>query len=143
MQDAIDRTIAHCLKSGGKAQYIYPATVTSVYDGDTVRVTIDVGFHYNRVDTPIRLWGIDTPELRGGERPDGIKVRDWVSEQVLGKKVVLESIEDNLGKYGRVLGIIWPVGWDSSLNGELIRRDYAGIPDYMNEKEVLERFFVG
>ena len=49
-------------------QYLYKATVTEVYDGDTITVDIDLGLNVWLKDQTLRLLGIDTPELRGEER---------------------------------------------------------------------------
>lgn len=91
--------------------YHYKAFVLDVYDGDTIRVEIDMGFGLkwrgsDNKGVPIRLYGLDTPELRGEEREDGIKVRDKVRELILNKPIILKTIKDKTGKYGRYLGII-------------------------------------
>lgn len=43
------------------AMYTYKATVLRVVDGDTVDVSIDLGFS-TKTDRRLRLAGIDTPE---------------------------------------------------------------------------------
>lgn len=48
--------------------YRYRAKVKSVYDGDTCTVDIDLGFHITLRDIKVRLYGVDTPELRGGTK---------------------------------------------------------------------------
>jgi len=48
--------------------YYYRARVTKVYDGDTITVDIDLGFHVGLKSEKIRLYRIDTPEVRGPER---------------------------------------------------------------------------
>lgn len=92
--------------------YYYNAKVLEVYDGDTVTVDVDFGFSI-RMEMRIRLYGIDTPELRGDERPDGLVSRNYLREMILGKDIILETIKDSIrifnlaeGKYGRILGII-------------------------------------
>lgn len=42
--------------------YEYAFIVKAVHDGDTVRGTLDLGF-YLRLDTALRMHGIDAPEL--------------------------------------------------------------------------------
>lgn len=49
--------------------YRYRVTIVSVHDGDTLTVTIDLGFHLT-FTTPIRLAGVNAPEL-GTRAPDG------------------------------------------------------------------------
>jgi micrococcal nuclease len=87
----------------------YMAKVVSVYDGDTIRVDIDLGFGIKFENQSIRLLGIDTPEVRGEEREAGIKVRDYVREQILEKEIVLKTYKDTKGKYGRWLGQVYYV----------------------------------
>lgn len=42
-------------------------SIESVYDGDTFTCVIDVGLHGIKLhNQKIRVWGIDTPEMRGG-----------------------------------------------------------------------------
>ena len=45
--------------------YIYNAFVTSVYDGDTITCNIDCGFGVILQKQKIRLYGLNTPEMRG------------------------------------------------------------------------------
>jgi micrococcal nuclease len=92
-------------------RYHYTADVVSVYDGDTIRVNIHLGFGLNwkgekSKGVSIRLYGIDTPEVRGEERPQGLIARDRVRELILGKTVTIKTIMDSTGKYGRYLGIV-------------------------------------
>lgn len=84
----------------------YSAIVTAVYDGDTITADIDLGFYSWRKNERFRMFGIDAPEVRGKERPDGLKTRDWLRTRILGKKVLLKSIKDKKGKYGRWLATI-------------------------------------
>jgi micrococcal nuclease len=48
--------------------YTYKAKVLSVYDGDSLRLDIDLGFKVVMQNQRVRLLGIDTPEVRGEER---------------------------------------------------------------------------
>ncbi len=87
--------------------YYYKANVIKVYDGDTITVDIDLGIGVWLCKQKIRLFGINTPEVRGKEREEGLKSRDWLREKILGKEIVLKTIKDKTGKYGRLLGEIW------------------------------------
>lgn len=87
--------------------YNYKAIVTSVYDGDTITVDIDLGMGIWNRGEKIRLYGIDTPEVRGPERPEGLVSRDYLRDLILDKEIVLTSYKDKKGKYGRYLGTIW------------------------------------
>jgi micrococcal nuclease len=91
--------------------YYYAALVTDVYDGDTITVDIDLGLGIWRKEQTIRFWKVNTPEVRGAEREEGLKVRDFVRELLLGKDILLRTIldkrgQDRTGKFGRLLGEI-------------------------------------
>ncbi len=87
--------------------YSYKAIVVDVYDGDTITVDIDLGMGIWLKKQKIRLADINTPEIRGKEREEGLKVRDWLRNKILNKEIILETIKDTKGKYGRWLGKVW------------------------------------
>lgn len=96
----------------------------SIYDGDTVRVDIDLGFDMWMRNQSVRLYGIDTPEVRGAEKEEGLVVRDYVRGRLLGQSAVMQTFKgDEKGKYGRWLGIIWLNGMN--FNKHLIDEGYA------------------
>lgn len=86
--------------------YTYKAKIVSVYDGDTCRVDVDMGFNMWMRNQPIRWSGIDAPEMRGEERELGIVVRDIVRELVLDREYVYIRTQKS-DKYGRWLGVIF------------------------------------
>jgi micrococcal nuclease len=83
--------------------YTYKAFVTGVYDGDTITVDIDLGMNMWKKNVKLRLARIDTPEMRGVEKIAGKQVRDYVRVLILDQEVVIETIKDKTGKYGRYL----------------------------------------
>ena len=80
--------------------------------------------------TKIRLYGINTPELRGEDRDIGIYVRDELRKKILHKHVFLKTIKDKTGKYGRFLGKIY-VEKENTNNKET--DDYLCINDWLLE----------
>lgn len=109
--------------------YHYKVNVVDVYDGDTIRVEIDLGFGlkwrgYDNKGVQIRLYGINTPEIRGEERDRAIMIRDKVRELILNKTVILKTIKDMTGKYGRYLGVIITEG-NININEWLLNEGYA------------------
>ena len=91
----------------GPTPYIYKARVVSVYDGDTITVDIDLGLSTWLHGSSIRLFGIDTPELRGEERSAGLAARDHLRSLLpANTPIILRTIKDHTEKYGRYLGII-------------------------------------
>ena len=87
--------------------YTYKARCTSVYDGDSVTLDIDLGFNIVMHNQKIRLLGINTPEVRGSDRLDGLIARDRLRELIEGKDIIMVSHRDKSGKYGRWLATIY------------------------------------
>lgn len=87
--------------------YQYKAVITDVYDGDTVTADVDLGFHTWIRDEKFRLYGIDTPELKGSTREAGLKARDALRKRILGKELTICTINDKgrdkREKFGRYL----------------------------------------
>ena len=110
--------------------YNYRASVVGVYDGDSVTLDIDLGLGIWSKGQKCRLLGIDTPELRGEERIEGLKSKQRLCELILGKQVAVETYRDRTGKYGRWLVTIWDLddelGW-VNINELLLSEGYAKI----------------
>ena len=110
-------------------RYFYSATVTDVYDGDTITCDIDLGFGVGLQKQKIRLFGINTPEVRGPERPRGLVVRDWLRDMILGKTILLNTISrEKKGKYGRWLGVVM-LG-NKNINKQLVKEGHAVEAEY-------------
>ena len=93
--------------------YEYNAKVVSIYDGDTMRVDVDLGCGITILNKSVRLFGINTPEVRGEEREQGLIVRDWLRTTMPeGTVFILKTHKDMTGKYGRLLGTIIHDGID-------------------------------
>ncbi len=107
----------------GRIMYEYKATVTKVYDGDTITVDFDLGFGIVLKKQTIRLFGINTPEVRGTEKADGIISRDALRQRILGKQVIIKTSKDKKGKYGRWLGEVFVK--DENINQWLLEEGYA------------------
>lgn len=117
--------------------WTYNAQVVSIYDGDTIRLDVDLGFSQRSMGVAIRLAGLDAPEIRGIEKPQGVLSRDWLIAQIPpGTWIILKTKKDRnhrdrQEKYGRYLGVIqMPDG--SILNDTMIADGFA-VP-YMLER---------
>ena len=113
--------------------YEYRAKVLSVYDGDTIKVSIDLGFGVTNngndgKGVKLRLHGINAPEMRGPEKVEGRKSRDFLRKQILGKDIIIKTIKDRTGKYGRYLAIIIYKG--KNINDLLVDKGFAVKHDY-------------
>ena len=91
------------------------AEVTGVVDGDTLAVRAHIWLD-QRVETRVRLAGVDTPELRGdcaAELAMAAQARDAVTALVAGRSVLLRNIR--FGTYaGRVVAEVEVDGQDLS-----------------------------
>jgi micrococcal nuclease len=102
--------------------YTYRAHIIKVYDGDTVTALVDLGFHI-QIEMNLRLYGIDTPEVRGEDRPQGLIARDYLANLILHHDVVIRTIKDKQEKYGRYLAVIYLDELD--VNQAMIDNGYA------------------
>ena len=99
--------------------------VISVYDGDTFRVDIDSLPPIVGKNIPIRLNGVDTPEIRGKcqyEKDLALKARDFVRNKLANaKEIKLSKLQR--GKYFRVVANVMVDG--VSLEQELLENKLA------------------
>ena len=85
--------------------FVYNAILERVIDGDTIDVTLDLGFSVKLHKQRVRLAGIDTPESRTRnleEKALGLKAKKRLIELCVGS-FKIQSL--GKGKYGRILGI--------------------------------------
>ena len=107
--------------------------VNRVVDGDTIDVTIDLGFDLYKKER-VRIAGVDTPEKRTRnleEKALGIDATNWLKEKLEGAidgdadLVIRTELDGGVGKYGRLLGWLYIGDGDLSLNEEMITQGYA------------------
>jgi|TARA_A100001035_G_scaffold227747_1_gene189115 micrococcal nuclease len=107
--------------------------INKVLDGDTIDVTIDLGFDLYKKER-VRIAGVDTPEKRTRdleEKELGIDATNWLKEKLDGAiagdddLVIRTELVGGVGKYGRLLGWLYIGDADSSLNEQMIDEGYA------------------
>ena len=104
--------------------------VISVYDGDTFRVDIDSLPPIVGKNIPIRLNGVDTPEIRGKckyEKDLALKARDFVRNKLANaKEIKLTKLQR--GKYFRVVAdvLIDGVSLEQELLDNRLAYKYTG-----------------
>jgi micrococcal nuclease len=108
--------------------YTYLAVVTSVYDGDTITVDVNLGMDTWIHNTKIRLARIDAPELTGSSRPQGIISRNYLRDKLLYQTVTLKTYKDKKGKYGRYIGEIYLD--NKNINDNLVENNLAEYKEY-------------
>jgi len=119
--------------------WTYLATVNRVIDGDTVEVSIDLGFSLTW-KTPVRLYGINAPETNSTdplERANGVLAKKWLTKQIAGKAVRLQSVKPK-DKFGRYLAEVWLTSGlqVESVNQQMVKLELAKPWDGHGEKPV-------
>ncbi len=136
--------------------YEYDAKIIRIVDGDTVDVILtlepqrliemggegmrwwDFGFSFYapvadaarlpRTMQRIRLTGIDTPEVRGSEKAEGLVSAEALKQMIETEELVyhggIKIQTEKKGKFGRYLGTLFTSG-GLNLNEEMIRLGYA------------------
>ena len=118
-----------------KSCYNFRVTeINRVLDGDTIDVTIDLGFDLFKKER-VRIAGVDTQEKRTRdleEKALGIDATNWLKKKLEdtiageGDELTIRTeLVGGMGKYGRLLGWLY-VGEDTvSLNEQMITEGYA------------------
>lgn len=105
--------------------YTYRAQVVRVIDGDTVVMDIDLGLNTWLRRQHIRLAGINAPEIRGEERPQGLAAMVYLIDALQDvDTLTIRTVKDKAGKYGRYLAELFlPDG--RSINQMMIKSGNA------------------
>ena len=107
--------------------------INRVLDGDTIDVTIDLGFDLYKKER-VRIAGVDTPEKRTRnleEKALGIDATNWLKEKLDGaidgddELSIRTELVGGVGKYGRLLGWLYVGDGNVSLNEQMIDEGYA------------------
>ena len=117
-----------------KSCYNFRVTeINRVLDGDTIDVTIDLGFDLYKKER-VRVAGVDTPEKRTRdleEKALGIDATNWLKkkleETIDGEYelTIRTELKGGGGKYGRLLGWLYVGDEEVSLNEDMIEEGYA------------------
>ena len=110
--------------------YEYFCKIQRVVDGDTVDISVNLGFdiwHNARV----RMMGRDTPESRTRnleEKALGLASKARLKELLKGKKIKIVCSKEGKGKFGRILADVHTIdkeGNDVNVNNQLIEEGHA------------------
>ena len=108
-------------------------SVDKVLDGDTIDVTIDLGFDLYKKER-VRIAGVDTPEKRTRnleEKALGLDATAWIKDKLEGAingsddLIIRTELDGGVGKYGRLLGWCYIGDASVSLNERMIDEGYA------------------
>ena len=124
--------------------------INRVVDGDTIDVTIDLGFDLYKKER-VRVAGVDTPEKRTRdleEKALGYDATNWLKDALDGAiagdddLVIRTELVGGVGKYGRLLGWLYIGDAEVSLNEQMITEGYAwaydGGPKQKNFEDLRE-----
>jgi len=117
-----------------KSCYNFRVTeINRVLDGDTIDVTIDLGFDLFKKER-VRIAGVDTPEKRTRnleEKELGIDATNWLKDKLEStiegddELLIRTELVGGVGKYGRLLGWLYVGDAAVSLNEQMITEGYA------------------
>jgi micrococcal nuclease len=136
----VSLVVSACAGSGvdaGRTPASQPRTsalVVEVIDGDTIRVDLQ------GVETPVRLIGIDTPEIDGpftDEECFGAEASRFTSAALDGRSVELEYDVERTDRYDRVLAYVWLDG--VLFNQRILRRGYAVLSTFPPNVRYVDR----
>ena len=117
-------------KSNENLFILSPDQVVSVYDGDTFKIDLPSMHPLFGDDLSIRLFGVDTPEMRG--TTDEVKALAMQAQQVTEKAIKAASEiklrNPQRGKYFRIVSEVWIDGESLAdmLKAKGLAKDYDG-----------------
>lgn len=120
--------------------------INRVVDGDTIDVTIDLGFDLYKKER-VRVAGVDTPEKRTRDKEEkvlGIDATNWLKERLEAaikgddELTIRTELVGGVGKYGRLLGWLYIGDTETSLNELMISEGYAWSYDGGTKKKDFE-----
>lgn len=109
--------------------FTYRAKHLRTVDGDTVHLSVEVGFGLDEPDVDVRLRGLNAPEIRGVDdttKIAGLKARTYVDNALSSvDEIRLQTYAKD--DFGRWIGNLWyhHAGQWHHLNQELLDRDLA------------------
>ena len=121
--------------------------INRVVDGDTIDVTIDLGFDLYKKER-VRVAGVDTPEKRTRdleEKELGYDATNWLKEKLESAVdgdddlIIRTELVGGVGKYGRLLGWLYIGDRDLSLNEQMIAEGLAWEYDGGTKKKDFEQ----
>ncbi len=100
-------------------------SIIKIVDGDTFDCIMDLGFDV-LLEARVRMYGIDTPESRTRdleEKKFGLLAKDWLGNHLNDNIVISTELDNEKGKFGRVLGTVWAEG--ININEKMIEEHMA------------------
>ena len=112
---------------GFSLDYLYPAEVERVVDGDTIIVSLSLGLDVVLEHQWIRFYGIDAWEPKKEQREKGLKAKEYLEERLKEGNIEIEIRpewgQNGKGNFGRWLGIVYVDG--VNVNVEMMEKGHA------------------
>jgi len=122
----------------GSDQYIRRAKIVRLIDGDTCVLDCDMGMSIT-VRATVRLFKINTPEVRGPEKVAGHAATQHLADLLVEFRhegewdIVVQTHKDKRGKFGRYLATLMGVTQDGQpvdLNERMVTDGHAVVALY-------------
>tara|TARA_R110000824_G_scaffold394392_1_gene594147 strand:- start:1713 stop:2084 length:372 start_codon:yes stop_codon:yes gene_type:complete len=119
-------------------QYIRRAKIVRLVDGDTCVLDFDMGMSIT-VRATVRLFGINTPEVRGPEKVAGHAATQHLADLLVQFRhegewdIVVQTHKDKRGKFGRYLATLMGADQDGNpvdLNERMVADGHAVVALY-------------
>lgn len=107
--------------------WTYRARLEGIVDGDTLDVLVDCGFRNFRSER-LRLLGVNTPEMKGATRYEGLAAKVYVNAWMAEARVDEWSLVIQTEKsdaFGRFLARVWRITDGRCLNDDLLANGHA------------------
>ncbi len=114
---------------GFALDYLYPAEVERVVDGDTIIVSLSLGLDVVLEHQWIRFFDIDAWEPKGETKEKGLEATKYLEERLKEGKIEIEIrpewSKDKTGEdsFGRWIGVVYVDGVD--INVEMMEKGHA------------------
>jgi micrococcal nuclease len=136
---------ASCHAAQNNGVPVYPAQITAVVDGDTVKIRFTGSVPPNcKQDETVRLIGVNTPELTANPPEYYAKeARDFTDKYWKADVgIAFDAVSAMRDKYGRLLAYVFVPGESAPLNLLLIGGGYGFYYGYFEfEKDKMRGFF--
>jgi micrococcal nuclease len=127
-------------------EFIRKATVTDVYDGDSITLDINLGFGVILSQQKFRLSRIDTPEKQSNnskrvyasEKAVAIEIQEWLKSILIGKTVYIKSLSTT--SFNRLVGEVWVDIDDRTMHVNQYMIDHGLAREYFTENNKDEKW---
>lgn len=127
-----------CRKDWNQHLYRYTVKVLEVTDGDSIKVDFDFGYDLNENEKLLRLFGINTDEMK--DEDPAIRLKAVAAQKKLARLCPVGSVllvvteYDREEKYGRFMGWVYnnpsqPLIPENSVNMQMVRAGHARVWD--------------